>query len=381
MRLGFQRTPSDLIAALLYTTLVSYAILATGQGALWALLLVIFFPGYVVVAALFPGQGLTPRLRQLLEDAEQLRTAARSRKMDLDSYESVLARAQAAAQQGRLAEAIQILEDGNDRLREDLGNRPGKNHREGSADLSQRDRDETGGRRIDGVERITLSFGLSIAIASLLGLMLNFTPWGIRLESIVVTLFVFTVGVGLVAFGRRTRLPAVDRLSATIELGGSAWGGSSALDKALTATLAASIVFAGAAVAYLVVTPRPTEKFTQLYLLDRNGGVTDYPFRLNKSEPGMVIIVVVNDESAQVHYTLRVNLTGVEFVQNETIVVNRTTLANNDTTLDNRGIWEWPYTFIIDKFGRYRVDFLLFRDDNFAQSYRNTFLFVNVTSG
>jgi uncharacterized membrane protein len=46
--------------------------------------------------------------------------------------------------------------------------------------------DETGGRDgIDEIERATLSFGLSIAVVPLLGLGLNFTPWGIRLVPIV----------------------------------------------------------------------------------------------------------------------------------------------------------------------------------------------------
>jgi len=30
----------------------------------------------------------------------------------------------------------------------------------------------------DGIERVALSFGLSIAIVPLIGLVLNFTPWG-----------------------------------------------------------------------------------------------------------------------------------------------------------------------------------------------------------
>ena len=36
-------------------------------------------------------------------------------------------------------------------------------------------------RGIDGIERVALSFGLGIAAVPLLGLVLNFTPWGIRL--------------------------------------------------------------------------------------------------------------------------------------------------------------------------------------------------------
>ena len=33
---------------------------------------------------------------------------------------------------------------------------------------------------LDGIERVALSFGLSIAVVPLIGLGLNYTPWGIR---------------------------------------------------------------------------------------------------------------------------------------------------------------------------------------------------------
>src|SRR6056297_2775407 len=46
---------------------------------------------------------------------------------------------------------------------------------------------------IDGIERVALSFGLSIAIVPLIGLVLNFTPWGIRLVPIATAVAGFTL--------------------------------------------------------------------------------------------------------------------------------------------------------------------------------------------
>lgn len=40
---------------------------------------------------------------------------------------------------------------------------------------------------LDGIERTALSFGLSIAIVPLMGLGLNYTPWGIRLLPILIS--------------------------------------------------------------------------------------------------------------------------------------------------------------------------------------------------
>ncbi len=64
---------------------------------------------------------------------------------------------------------------------------------------------------LDGIERIALSFGLSIAITPLLGLGLNYTPFGIRLTPILIVLSVFTILLAIGAYVRRNRIPEEDR--------------------------------------------------------------------------------------------------------------------------------------------------------------------------
>lgn len=53
----FQERPWDLFLSEGYVTAIAAAILATGQGVLWAVLLVFFVPGHLLVAALFPRDG------------------------------------------------------------------------------------------------------------------------------------------------------------------------------------------------------------------------------------------------------------------------------------------------------------------------------------
>ena len=64
---------------------------------------------------------------------------------------------------------------------------------------------------LDAIERIALSFGLSIAITPLLGLALNYTPFGIRLSPVLIVLSVFTVSFAIGAYVRRSRIPEEDR--------------------------------------------------------------------------------------------------------------------------------------------------------------------------
>lgn len=58
---------------------------------------------------------------------------------------------------------------------------------------------------MDGIERIALSVGLSIAVVVIIGLVLNYTPWGIRLGPILLALSVFTLTLAAVTATRRTR--------------------------------------------------------------------------------------------------------------------------------------------------------------------------------
>jgi uncharacterized membrane protein len=64
------------------------------------------------------------------------------------------------------------------------------------------------GRELDTIERFALSVGLSLALVPLVGLLLNYTPWGIRLNPIVVSLTILTVGLAMVALAREYRLSA-----------------------------------------------------------------------------------------------------------------------------------------------------------------------------
>ena len=66
---------------------------------------------------------------------------------------------------------------------------------------------------LDGIERLALSFGLSIAVVPLIGLGLNYTPWGIRLTPVVISLAIFAILMALAARLRRQSLPEEERFS------------------------------------------------------------------------------------------------------------------------------------------------------------------------
>jgi len=56
---------------------------------------------------------------------------------------------------------------------------------------------------LESLERLALSIGLSLAVVPLVGLFLNYTPWGIRLTPIVISLAAFTETMAVIALARK----------------------------------------------------------------------------------------------------------------------------------------------------------------------------------
>ena len=230
-------------------------------------------------------------------------------------------------------------------------------------------------KELDNLERLALSFGLSIAIVPLIGLALNYTPWGIRLIPILVSLTLFNLIFGLLAIYRRAKaidpwIPRIDieRLKQELE-----WDKASKLDKALTVVLIIAIISSIATLGYVITHPKPGEKFTEFYILGPNGKAADYPTELFVGENATVILGIVNHEYRNVTYYVEVWLVNLtyDFKTNTTHIHNMYLLDRFNVTLPHKPVniegnwtpqWETNYTFSIDKPGKWQLWFLLFKD-------------------
>lgn len=209
-------------------------------------------------------------------------------------------------------------------------------------------------RGIDEIERIGLSFGFSIAITSLLGLILNYTPRGITLESILLTLLIFTVSLGIIALYRWNRVNSNQRF--IIYLKASNLKSNKPLDKILTIILTLSILIAVASIFYIIVTPKNGETFTEFYILTTNGNSTNYPQDITKSENTSIILGLINHEYKMMNYTIEIWLINETTQKNETIYnhawfmdkkvvsLNHTEITNEQNQIKK---WEYYYTFTI----------------------------------
>ncbi|AXV38896.1 DUF1616 domain-containing protein [Methanobacterium sp. BAmetb5] len=222
---------------------------------------------------------------------------------------------------------------------------------------------------LDGIERAALSFGLSIAVTPLIGLALNYTPWGIRLDPILVSLTIFTLAMATIAFLRRRRLPDEEKFF--VPFGQftrnirESFKGESRTERILSIILIVSIVLAIATTAYVIVKPKEGEKFTEFYILGPDGKASNYPTNLTTGQNGSLIMGVVNHEYTTTDYLL-------------VIKVNNNTLKNQTLTLSSGEKVEIPYNFTAGTTGQKKMEFLLYKLPDNATAYRSLHLWLNV---
>ena len=232
---------------------------------------------------------------------------------------------------------------------------------------------------IDAIERVALSFGLSIAVVPLIGLALNYTPWGITVESVLYSVASFIFITSIIAMLRRTRLHEQERFCIESRLKLSGWGGS-ALSKSLSIMLLVSILGALGALGYVLVTPKLGERLTEFYILGPDSTAQGYPdeFVMDgdevvlvrydgdetqevASERGKIILGIVNREYEDATYLIRVSIDGetvrINFGKDELDKIGPIELAHEEK-------WEHEIGFAPQHVGNnQKVEFVLYKNE------------------
>ena len=227
----------------------------------------------------------------------------------------------------------------------------------------------------DGIERFALSVGLSIAVVPLMGLALNFTPFGIRLVPVLVSISAFTLLMVTVSVFRRNALPEGSSFMVPF---GQVFNGirdelftapASRTEKILNIVLVISILLSVTMLVYVVVTPKEGEKFTEFYILGPDGMADDYPTELNVGKEALIFVGVVNHEYRTVNYIMNIDMyNGMDNV----------TIFNTDLVISHNETWENPVAFTPTITGEdIKLQFLLYKDGNLSAPYRSLHLWVN----
>jgi uncharacterized membrane protein len=225
---------------------------------------------------------------------------------------------------------------------------------------------------LDSIERISLSFGLSIAIVPLFGLALNYTPFGIRLIPILITLCIYIVIMTIVAIYRRKVLSEDVQFSIQLNkiyeiIDNKINTPKNKVDRILSVILILTIILTIGVLYHVITTPKIGEKFTEFYILGSSGKADNYSTELKVGSSTNIMAGVVNHEYSPVNYTIQ-------------LILNGDILSSKKLILSNNGTWERNITFVPDKKGNdMKLELLLFKENNISVPYRELHLWVNIT--
>jgi uncharacterized membrane protein len=227
---------------------------------------------------------------------------------------------------------------------------------------------------LDAIERIALSFGFSIAISPLIGFGLNYTPFGIHLDPILVCITAFNLGFSSLAYWRRYKVEEPYLPLDPSRTYGSLmrqYRSEGKTDRALTIILVIAIASSLLTLAYVIAVPSEGDAFTEFYLLGEGHQAAEYPHNLTVDESAYVYVGIVNHEHHQVHYYIQTWLVNASYVDNQTVVNHMYYFEQFDVMLENVPVdlespwepqWEENYSFTIPIEGEYKLWFFLFLD-------------------
>jgi uncharacterized membrane protein len=228
---------------------------------------------------------------------------------------------------------------------------------------------------ISTISRFILSFVFSAIISPAIGLILNFTPWGITLASITIGLNLVIWVCIAIAFQRRSVLPLDERFSLNVANAQRIKEivfppSESRFAKSLTSVLIIAMLISTIGVTYAITKPANGEHFTEFYILGPQGKAEDYPTQYYLGEQQSVVVGIANREQHEQAYDLVVTLNGTKV----------TTLYSTQITLANNQVWEEAINLKPDQTGSHmEMEFLLYLDHDHSSPYRTTHLWVNVT--
>lgn len=221
--------------------------------------------------------------------------------------------------------------------------------------------------KMSGIERVALSFGMSLAVVPLIGLLIYYIPWGINLESILYSTASFIFITSIIAWVRLKRVPVEERFRLEFQMTMLGWG-RSAWDKVLSVILALTILGALGTAGYVIAVPKVGESFSELYILGLEGEKIHYTLELVAGEETSLTVGIINQERETTVYQVEVRVGGEK---------------NNEVgpvVLEHGQRWEGEVSFIPQIPGEnQKVEFLLYKngeDEPYLEPLR---LWVDVT--
>lgn len=165
---------------------------------------------------------------------------------------------------------------------------------------------------INTIERLAISFGLSIIIVPLIGLILNYMPCGIKLFPVTITISTFIIITSIIGYLRQQKLPQDERFHISIKSNFLTSTSTGKLDKILSICLLVTIVTALVCLAYTLAQPKDGERYTEFYILGIDGKADRYPQQIALGKSVTIVIGIINHEQQLTNYRVIIKIDGIE---------------------------------------------------------------------
>jgi len=159
----------------------------------------------------------------------------------------------------------------------------------------------------------------------------------------------------------------------------------------------------------IIFIPKELDSFSEFYLLGKDGVADNYPTNLKSGKNATIKIGIVNHENKKINYFIElwlINQTVIhnektnrnESIYHEMYFIDKINVTLESVPINNNENWEtqWEinYTFNINKTGKYKLVFLLYKDQTevykydkdysylaktkISNSYKDLFIWINI---
>lgn len=231
--------------------------------------------------------------------------------------------------------------------------------------------------RLEGKERVALSIAMSIAIVPLVGLVLNYTSWGIKELSVLAGLSGLTLLLCGIAYIRRAQISEDKTFEVSIKnssfnlISQFLKNPTSKTESILRIFLVLSFILLIGSIGYVNIVPHEKDSFTEFYMLGPEKMAKNYKTEYIQGESGTYIIGITNKEYKTINYTMDVRL------ENKSLPLP----ANlQNIVLEQNKTFEAPLVVTPSVEGKnMQLEFLLFNETEKNTPYRDLRLWINVT--
>ena len=222
---------------------------------------------------------------------------------------------------------------------------------------------------LDVVERGTYAFLFSMIVSGFVGLVLNFTSYGISLTPILVVLLFFNESMSVVTIYRRNKIYWATTRSPVEILRDRyrSFKNKGKVDQIISFLMVLSLISVALVLTYVIIVPKQQESFSDFYI----AGATNSSIDLNAGQNATITLGISDHENKVVTYTIEIYLINMTVGDNSTKIQHMYYLDTLAVTLDNQVVqagsnwtsqWETQYSFNCSLPGTYKLWLILFKD-------------------